>query len=229
MIKKLLTYDILLQWRQGFWMIYIVVSLMYLAILFSIPLENRLFVSILFVLSDTSVLGVTFVGALVLLEKQQNVLQSLFVTPLQVNHYLWSKTTSLGLIALTMSIVLLVLPNKIDSYIWVRIYAIITSSIVFTLMGIGFASQVDTINQYFMSILVGSMVILLPVVPFLIWDQFSWLVIFPFNAALEIMFPEKFNVTSGRLIADGLFLLGWCIISFYFARNQMIKNILHKA
>jgi fluoroquinolone transport system permease protein len=228
-MKQLLTYDIKLQWRQGFWMIYIIVSLMYLAILFSIPSENRLFVSILFVLSDTSVLGVTFVGALVLLEKQQNVLQSLFVTPLQVSQYLWSKTTSLGLIALTMSIVLLVLPNKIDSYIWIRIYAIITSSIIFTLMGIGFASRVDTINQYFGSILVGSMVIFIPVTPFLLWEHFSWLVIFPVNAALEIMFPEKFHVSSGRLTADALFLLGWCFIAYYFARFQMIKNILHKA
>lgn len=228
-MKQLLTYDIKLQWRQGFWMIYFIVSLMYLGILFSIPSENRLIVSILFVLSDTSVLGVTFVGALILLEKQQNVLQSLFVTPLQVRQYLWSKTTSLGLIALTMSFVLLVLPNKVDSYLWIRMYAVISSSIIFTLLGIGFASRVDTINQYFMSILVGSMVILLPVVPFLLWDQFSWLVIFPFNAALEIMFPEKFNVTSGRLIADGFFLLGWCFLSFYFARIQMIKNILHKA
>ncbi len=229
MMKQLLTYDILLQWRQGFWMIYIIVSLMYLAILFSIPSENRLFVSILFVLSDTSVLGVTFVGALVLLEKQQNVLQSLFVTPLKVKQYLWSKTASLGLIALTMSIALLVLPNKIDSYIWIRIYAIITSSIIFTLMGIGFASQVDTINQYFMSILVGSLVILIPVAPFLIWEQFSWLVIFPINGALEIMFPEKFNVTTGRLVIDGFFLLGWCFIANYFASNQMVKNILNKA
>ena len=228
-MKKLLTYDILLQWRQGFWMIYFVVCLMYLAILFSIPSENRLFISILFVLSDTSVLGVTFVGALILLEKQQNVLQSLFVTPMKLNQYLWSKTISLGLIALTMSFLLLVLPNKVDGYLWVRIYAVVTSSIIFTLMGIGFGSRVNTINQYFGTILMGSMIILLPVVPFLLWEQFSWLVIFPFNAALEIMFPEMFNVASGRLLFDGISLLGWCFISYNFTRYQMIRNILNKA
>ena len=79
-MKQLLIYDIKLQWRQGFWGIYFFLGLAFLLILFSIPPGERPMVSSLFILSDTSMLGIIFIGALVLFEKQQNVLQSLFVT-----------------------------------------------------------------------------------------------------------------------------------------------------
>ncbi len=40
-------------------------------------------VSLIMILTDTTMLGVLFMGALVLLEKQQAVTHSLFVTPLE--------------------------------------------------------------------------------------------------------------------------------------------------
>jgi len=228
-MNSLLKYDIILQWRQGFWLIYFIVCLVYLAILFGVPPENREFLSILFVLSDTSVLGVTFVGALILLENQQNVLQSLFITPLHVNQYLLSKTISLGLIAAIMSLMLLSIPNTIDMELGVRMLVVITTSAIFTLLGIGLGTRAETLNQYFINILGGSMIIMLPAVPFLLWKQFSWLVIFPLNAAIEVMFPEQFIKSTGRIIWDVLILLCWCYIAFVYARHQMKRNILTRA
>lgn len=228
-MKNLLSFDIKLQWRQGFWLVYMLVCIFYLAILFSIPVESRLFVSILLVLSDTSVLGIIFIGALLLLEKQQNVLQSLFVTPLPVNKYLWSKTISLGLISIVMSTILLIVPNGYDNWFWMRLFVVVTTSVMFTLIGIGMATRANTINQFFMNIIAGSMVIIIPVVPFLLWERFSWLVIFPLNAALEIMFSSGFDGNGPFLLLNCSLLLVWCGLALWFAKAELRKNILQKA
>ncbi len=80
-MKDLLIKDIQLQWRQGFWLVYFIVSVIYVLVLLNIPAENRMMVSLIMILSDTSMLGVIFIGALILLEKQQKVIHSLFVHP----------------------------------------------------------------------------------------------------------------------------------------------------
>ena len=79
-MKELLKKDITLQWRQGFWLIYFVVSAIYILVLLNVPMEKRMMVSLILILTDTTILGVLFVGALVLLEKQQAIIHSLFVT-----------------------------------------------------------------------------------------------------------------------------------------------------
>ena len=105
-MKELLKKEITLQWRQGFWLIYFVFTAIYIAILLNIPEKNRMLVSLILILTDTTMLGVIFIGALVLLEKQQSVIQSLFVTPLEPAQYIWSKTISLTLIAVSMSVLI---------------------------------------------------------------------------------------------------------------------------
>ncbi|MCK5691528.1 MAG: hypothetical protein KAI08_01735, partial [Bacteroidales bacterium] len=80
-MKLLLKKEITLQWRQGFWLVYFVFTAIYVTVLLNLPEKNRMLVSLILILSDTTMLGIIFIGALVLLEKQQAVIQSLFVTP----------------------------------------------------------------------------------------------------------------------------------------------------
>ncbi|MBN1465987.1 hypothetical protein JXA02_09510, partial [candidate division KSB1 bacterium] len=104
---QLFRYDVLFQFRHGFYFIYLLVSAIYIIALFNIPTAQRLVVTNLLVFSDTSVLGLTFVGAILLLEKQQRILHSLFVTPLKLSEYLLAKVLSLSLIALLASLLIL--------------------------------------------------------------------------------------------------------------------------
>lgn len=86
---KLFKYDISIQLRSGYWTVYGIIGLIYILILVNLPVNIRDDVAIFLIFSDTSVLGLIFVGALVLLEKQQGVLQSLSVTPLKLTDYLF--------------------------------------------------------------------------------------------------------------------------------------------
>jgi fluoroquinolone transport system permease protein len=226
-MKQILKFDITLQWRQGFWLVYFIVTFFYLVILFNIPEENRLYVSLLFIISDTSVLGVMFVGALVLLEKQQNVLQSLFVTPIKLRNYLLSKSISLGLISLVMSVLLYVLPNGIDRFFFFVMIVVISNSIIFTLIGLGLSVKVDSLNKYIALLVFSSIVIITPVVPFLILDQPVWLLFFPMNAAIDLIMMGLAKLSLIRIIADVLSLIVWFYLALIYAKRQFINNIYY--
>lgn len=225
-MKELLITDIKLQWRQGFWTIYMILSFAFLLILFNIPIENRQKVSSLFILADTSMLGIIFVGALILFEKQQNVMQSLFVTPLKLRNYLLSKTLSLGLLIFTMSLFIYLPTSPPDTRIFSVIPIVIITSTMFTLMGLGISAKVKSINQYFILIIAASMLIVIPTSLFLILDNAKWLVVFPYIAAIDLLLNPIENLSAINLFADVILLIGWTFISYLFAYRQFEKSVL---
>lgn len=225
-MKELLLSDIKLQWRQGFWTIYLVLSFAFLLILFNIPIENRQTVSSLFILADTSMLGIIFVGALILFEKQQNVMQSLFVTPLTLRNYLFSKTLSLGLLVFTMSLFIYLPTSPIDNRIFIIIPIVLATSTMFTLLGLGISARVKSINQYFITIIAASTLIVMPTALFLLLDNAHWLIVFPYNAAIDLLINPIQKLSAINIFTDVVLLICWTCISYLFAYRQFEKSIL---
>lgn len=225
-MTELLKYDLKLQWRHGFWLVYFLVSAIYLLILFSLPPQARPTVSLFLVLTDTTMLGVMFVGALVLLEKQQNVMQSLFVTPLRPASYLLSKTISLTLLAFTMSMLVYIPASGFDRSTILLMLLIILSSSLFVLLGIGVSASVSTLNQYLGRLIVICLFIIIPVVPFILVSGTGWLRLFPANAFYDLAMAIH-TATSGLMVmADLLILLFWLVISWLYANNRFKRKIL---
>jgi len=68
--------DIRFQIKHGFYLVYVIITIMYLIILSFLP-ENILSVALpVVVFSDPSVLGLFFIGGIILLEKGQGALPS---------------------------------------------------------------------------------------------------------------------------------------------------------
>ena len=130
--RQLFFYDVLFQFRHGFYLVYLLVSVIYIIILFSIPESHRLMVTNALVFSDTSILGLTFVGAILLLEKQHGTLPSLFVTPLRLHEYLAAKMLSLTLIAVPASLGILLIPNGSVPAVRLFLTGVVFSSSIFT-------------------------------------------------------------------------------------------------
>jgi fluoroquinolone transport system permease protein len=226
-MKELLKKDMLLQWRQGFWLVYLVVSIIYVLILLNIPAENRMMVSLIMILSDTTMLGVIFVGALILLEKQQNVIQSLFVTPLKPTQYIWAKTLSLSLIAISMSILIYLPSWELSAYTFLLFITTLITAGIFVMLGLAVASGVDTINQYFGSIMAVSMLIVLPVIPYLLLDSHPVFLFLPYIASLDIMLGAINPLPTWRIILDLLLLSAWGLVAFRFCQSRIHKNLVY--
>jgi fluoroquinolone transport system permease protein len=225
MLLKLTKYDILFQVKHGFYLVYGFITLMYLLVLFYLPHEYRPEVTAYFILSDTSLMGMIFAGALVLLEKQQNLLQSLFVTPLKLTTYLWAKALSLTLIAVIISSLIGFLPGGMINRAPIMLIAVTLTSLFFTFLGLGISARVSTINQYLATIMLGGIILISPIVLFFYFPQIS--VLFPVNAAIDMLIVPAEEQTIRGLIADISVLVCWNIVAFLFAKSAFLKYVIH--
>lgn len=226
MISELLKKDILLQWRQGFWLVYFVVSAIYILVLLNIPVEKRMLVSLILILTDTTVLGVLFIGAMVLLEKQQSVIHSLFVTPLKPETYIWSKTLSLCLIALSMSCLVWLPVWQFPAYILVLLPATAVTAATFVLLGLGISAGLKSVNDYFWIQILFSMLICLPVVPYLLLDRHAAFLFLPYVASLDLMLGVLDPLPAWRIIGDTLFMTIWAFLAFRYARRRVNRKLV---
>jgi len=226
-MKELLKKEITLQWRQGFWLVYFVISALYVIVLFNIPRENRMMVSLIMILTDTTMLGVFFIGALVLLEKQQAVILSLFVTPLEPSTYIWSKTISLSLIAVVMSILVYLPVWQFSAYSLLLLLTIAFTAATFALLGLGLAAGVNTVNEYFGVQMGVSMLLVLPVVPYLLLDQHPAFLFLPYIASLDIMLGVMDPLPAWRMAVDFIFMACWAFIALRYTVKRVNKKLVY--
>ena len=227
-MKQLLKKEITLQWRQGFWLVYFVFTAIYVTVLLNLPEKNRMMVSLILILSDTTMLGVIFIGALVLLEKQQAVIQSLFVTPLEPSQYIWSKTISLSLIAVCMSILVYLPVWHFTAYTLLLLACTAFTAGTFVLLGLGLAVRVDTINQYFGLMMGASMLLILPVVPYMLLDQNPLFLFLPYVASLDLMLGARESLPLWRIFLDIILLVAWGYIAYKFAIRRVTRYLVYK-
>ena len=221
---KLFKYDISIQIRSGFWTVYTVIGIVYILILVNLPVDIRDDVAVYLIYSDTSVLGLIFVGALVLLEKQQGVLQSMSVTPLKLNKYIFSKVLSLTILSIIISSAVWIIPQKsLHGYV-LLLPPLIFSSFINTMFGIGFASGVSTFNQFIARVLLGSLIFIVPVIPMLVLKGTGWLIIFPMNATIDMFIRITEGSFSDIQLIDMLILLFWSVMVTLFSRRQFQKH-----
>jgi fluoroquinolone transport system permease protein len=89
--------DVRFQWKQGFYLVYILITIIYLIILSFLP-ENVLSIALpLVVFSDPSVLGLFFIGGIIMLEKAQGFCLFWWFHTLRTTEYVLSKVISLPL------------------------------------------------------------------------------------------------------------------------------------
>ena len=227
-MKELLKKEITLQWRQGFWLIYFVFTAIYIAVLLNVPEKNRMLVSLIMILTDTTMLGVIFIGALVLLEKQQSVIQSLFVTPLEPAQYIWSKTISLTLIAVSMSVLIYLPVWHFSPYTLLLLACITFTAATFAMLGLGLAARVDTINQYFGVQMGASILLILPVIPYLLLHQHPVFLFLPYVASLDLMLGAMDPLPLWRIFTDIILMLAWGYAAYSFALRRVSRYLVYK-
>ncbi len=225
-IATLTKYDVMFQIKQGFYLIYAIVTVLYLVILFSIPDSVRTELTAYLIISDTSIIGLTFMGALVLLEKQQGVLLSLFLTPVKLSSYLIAKAVSLTLIALITSFVIGFVPGGLTHNWPATIASVGLNSLFFSFLALGISARVDSLNDYLAGIMLGGLIMCLPIALYFFVPVLS--LFFPINAAIDLLFVSINNQSLSLILLDVVVLIVWNIFAYRYAYFQFNKYVIHK-
>ena len=146
---------------------------------------------------------------------------------MKLSHYLLSKTLSFGLLIFAMSLLIYLPVSPFDLRVFIFIPIVVITSAMFTLMGLGISAQVKSINQYFIRIIFSSILIVIPAALFLLLNS-KWLLLLPYNAAIDLLMTPLENITVWNFAADVLLLIVWTVISYLFARRQFERFILNQ-
>lgn len=138
--------DIHFQWKYGFYFIYLILVLIYSGILALMPAGAKSAACDILTYSDPAAMGMFFMGAIVLLEKSQRVLNSIAVAPVTANHYLIGKICSIGLISLIVGLCLVLQVRS--EHILSACIGIFTASVCFTLCGIIVGTKINSLTGY---------------------------------------------------------------------------------
>jgi fluoroquinolone transport system permease protein len=180
--------DVRFQFKQGFYLVYILLTLIYMVILGKLPQEWKSTVIPLVLFSDPSMVGFFFIGALVMLEKVQGVIQYVVVTPLRSMEYLLAKVVSLTILAIAATIMITLATYGYQLNWFLLILAVILTSSFFVFYGFIVAVRCTTLNQYFIRMIPYLLLIVLPCFS-LIGFPYAWLFnIFPSVAGLKLVY-----------------------------------------
>lgn len=213
-VAALIKGDIHFQFTYGFYFLYLFFTLLYVFFLSLLPEEWRRLGGVIMIYSDPAALGLYFMGTIVLLEKNQHILNALNVAPISPYDYLLGKIGSIGLISVIVSITL-AYATKLDNLLMILTVTTLLS-IIFTLLGFIIAARITTLNQYLLwTIPIQLLCFVAPIIHlFYPLNSLSW---YPFCQATDLLAGE--GNTPVTLVS--LSMLG--LLLFVFAKRSFDK------
>ena len=156
-LKGLILGDIRQQYKYGFYALYTLFTLVYITVLRILPMPWKELCTTTLIFSDPVLIGLMFMGAIILFEKSEKVMQALAVSPISIHAYILSKVISIGLISLLSGVLIALFSGMEHSYIHLAV-GIMLGSALFTLVGISLSAFISTMNN-FMLIMVPTLII----------------------------------------------------------------------
>ncbi|MHB8131355.1 MAG: fluoroquinolone export ABC transporter permease subunit, partial [Mobilitalea sp.] len=145
-IRNLILGDVKFQLKYGFYFVYAVFTLIYILLLFALPVAAKEKAVTILIYTDPAAMGLFFMGAIVLLEKSQRVLNSIAVSPVKVSEYIISKVVSLGAISTLVGVI--ISASAGTGNIFGVMIGTFLGSVIFSLFGLMVAAKINSLNQF---------------------------------------------------------------------------------
>lgn len=218
--------DIKFQIKYGFYLLYFVISLIYISLIYFIPYNVKSIVASIIIFSDPVALGMIFMGAIILFEKSECVLNSLFISPLKKEEYIISKILSIAIISTLSSVAIIIFSLDISKVnLFSLLTGIILGSIMASLIGIIVASNINSINQFIVKIIpLGTFISFPPLTIFLGLDN-QLLNILPGNIILKFIL-EGVGIGKSNPIYLIILLL-WLALFWQWSKINILRMLMN--
>ncbi|MDF2566924.1 MAG: hypothetical protein K0R90_380 [Oscillospiraceae bacterium] len=217
-IKALLTGDIRFQFKYGFYFLYLIFSLLYVGLLFTLPASWREKAALLMIFSDPAVMGLFFMGAIVLFEKSEKVLDSIAISPVTPFKYTVSKLISIAVISLLVALAIGI-SGGIVTNLFYFLTGILLCSCLFSSIGLITAFHITSLNGFILATIPTEIFASVPVAAYLFgWNQ-RWFLVHPGVCLVELC-------RNGENALPALFILTlWTVLSAALACKTVKKSL----
>ncbi len=216
-IRALLRSDIRIQYKYGFYFLYMFFTMLYISLLLAFPEAWREKAAILMIFSDPAAMGLYFMGAIVLFEKSERVLDSIAVSPARTYEYMLSKLLSIGVISLIVGFAIGFFSNAVNITMHF-ILGIFLCSCLFSAVGLVIAAKSISLNGFIISTIPAQLLINIPAVAWLFGWRPGWLLFHPGVGLMELC-------ESGKYVLPAFIILAfWTLLAAMMA-NRTVKGM----
>lgn len=214
-LKKLFLLDLRVQEKYGFYFLYAVLTVIYITVLFAIPDNWKEKAAAILIFSDPVSMGLFFMGAIVLLEKNQHTTCALAVSPAHAAEYVIAKVGSLSAVSLAVAAVLASAAGA--DHLYIVLLGTLISNVIFTLTGIIVATKIVSLNQFILWTVPIEVVCFVPAILHLFHITPAWCGCFPVNVCMDMV--------SGHSLSAAGFLgvMAMTVILFILSRSCILK------
>jgi len=216
-IGSLLRGDIRLQFKYGFYFLYTFFTFLYISLLLVFPEAWREKAAILMIFSDPTAMGLYFMGAIVLLEKSERVLDSIAVSPARPYEYMLAKLFSIGLISVIVGFAIGFFSNTVNITAYF-IGGIFLCSCLFSAVGLVIAAKSISLNGFIISTIPAQLLINIPAFAWLFGWKPDWLLLHPGVCLMELC------ANGGYVLPAFLILIFWTCLAIVTA-NRTVTNM----
>ena len=208
------------QIKYGFYLLYSVLTVIYLIILLAMPESWRTAAAAILIFSDPAAMGLFFMGAIVLLEKSQKVPCAYAVTPVRAIDYIGAKVISLCTISIAVAAILAVAVKAED--LPRTLLGTALSGAVFTLLGIIIATKISSLNQFILWTVPIEVVGFVPAILHMFGVTPAVLRYYPLNVCMDMIAGKKITAT-------GLFVVVLLIAVLIVAAHKCVRRMWKSA
>ncbi len=226
---SLMRCDILFQIRYGFYWLYAFFIVFYAALLTVFPEKYQQRIASLLIFTDPAAMGLFFMGAIVLFEKSQRVIESIATSPVRISEYILSKAVSISIVSVisALFIAFSLYLNRVQFFHTIQhfilfIASLCLSSFMFTFCALGCASVCRTLNQFMIYTIPFELFLMVPSALFMFGIRLPILEFHPGILALRIIMNEN----EFPLPAVFVLLAAWISASYMFASASVKKMMM---
>lgn len=214
-LRCLFLWDMRFQASYGFYFLYAVLTALYAIAILAVPESWREKTAAILIFSDPASMGLFFMGAIVLLEKNQHIPCAFAVCPVRAAEYILAKIGSLSAISLVVAALLAFAAN--GNNVPLTLLGTALSSAAFTLLGMIAAAKITSLNQFILWTVPIEIVCFVPAMLHLFQITPAWLRYYPVNVCMDL-------ISGCAPSAAGIFALAaWLAVLFVLAKRCVLK------
>ena len=227
-IPKQIKWQFLIFQRNNLLSMIVVISVFYVAVIYFLKdfAGVEKFITLL-IYNDPAIVGFIFIGISIILEKDQEVLPALFVTPLSHHIYLISRITVLSAIGFFGALAM-VLAAKGTSVNFLHFsVGAFSTCVLFCLMGIFLVSYTTEVLHFMLRAIPLLIFMSLPLLNYFELTDLSFLKLFPVQGGLNLMvnsYTESPN--SGELIFGYVSIAVWTPLLYWFVYRIFMARVV---
>ena len=226
-----LGWELSLQSRSFIYPATVVSTLMICGFIVALPVEQLpVEWATFFIFLDPAMIGLSFVGAIILMEKSEGTIGALGVTPMKPGMYIAVKVVSLTLVTFASGLAVAYVAS--DGFLVVRILVTLAlSSTVAVLVGFACAARAPSMNKLTITLLWVSMIAYAPllthfgVLPDAVTPAIALIPSYAVIVLLESCLLAT-PLTELATLSAFAYLIAWVIGGTYWASREYIANIV---